>query len=81
MAIKVLHPQSVSDVSLGALISECKLLLKLRHPHVVMTLGFATDGKSQHGMLMEPHFLHLLEQNYNNHVTTLQSKHYPQQVW
>jgi len=53
VAIKVLHPQSVSDVSLGALISECKLLLKLRHPHVVMTLGFATDGKSQHGMVME----------------------------
>ena len=54
VAIKVLHPQSVGEVGVDALIRECKLLLKLRHPHVVMTIGFATDGeKQQHGMVME----------------------------
>ena len=53
VAIKVLHPQSL-EVGVDALIRECKLLLKLRHPHVVMTIGFAADcEKQQHGMVME----------------------------
>ena len=28
-------------------------MLKLRHPHVVMTIGFATDNETQHAMVME----------------------------
>ena len=44
VAIKVLHPQSVTEADLAALVNECRLMLKLRHPHVLMTIGFASDG-------------------------------------
>ena len=28
-------------------------MLQLRHPNVLMTIGFASDGESRHGMVLE----------------------------
>ena len=33
VAIKVLHPQSVTEADLAGLVNECRLMLRLRHPH------------------------------------------------
>jgi serine/threonine protein kinase len=53
VAVKVLKKQ-VSQDDLDKLHSECRLMLKLRHPHVLTTFGLASDGLgSQQGIVME----------------------------
>ena len=54
VAVKILHQKQVSDeATLARLAKECQLMLKLRHPNVLMTMGFASDCESKHGMVIE----------------------------
>ena len=53
VAVKILHGKQVNDTALQQLAQECQLMLQLRHPNVLMTIGFASDGESRHGIIIE----------------------------
>ena len=53
VAVKILHSKQVNDTALQQLAQECQLMLQLRHPNVLMTIGFASDGESRHGIIIE----------------------------
>ena len=52
-AIKILHKARVNEVSKAALVEECELMLQLRHPNILQTLGLASDGHARCGILLE----------------------------
>mgnify|MGYP006139231209 CR=1 FL=1 len=53
VAVKILHQKQSDQDMLARLAKECQLMLKLRHPNVLMTMGFASDCESKHGMVIE----------------------------
>jgi len=50
VAAKVIH---VGKATPDFLVQECKLMLTLRHPNVLTTLGLVSDGQGRHAILME----------------------------
>ena len=57
-ALKKLHNQTSQDLAapsalLESLKSEFDVMMQLRHPHVLQMIGFASDGLSNYGILME----------------------------
>ena len=50
VAAKLIHNGKAEP---GFLIQECKMMLTLRHPNILTTLGFVSDDMSKHAILME----------------------------
>ena len=49
-AIKIVHRGKADIATLRA---ECELMLSLRHPHVLLTIGLVSDGQERHAILTE----------------------------
>ena len=48
VAVKILHSKQVNDTALQQLAQECQLMLQLRHPNVLMTIGTKTATHARH---------------------------------
>ena len=53
VAVKLLRKRQLTSRERRLLIDECRLMLQLRHPHVLSMIGFTSDLVMNHGMVME----------------------------
>lgn len=53
VACKLLRKRQVSDREMQFLVDECQLMLKLRHPNVLLMIGITSDRLMNHGILTE----------------------------
>lgn len=53
VAVKLLRKRNISDLELDRLVRESQLMLKLRHPNVLLTLGITSDRMMNHGIITE----------------------------
>jgi protein kinase 1 len=53
VACKLLRKRQVSEREMQFLVDECQLMLKLRHPNVLLMIGITSDRVMNHGILTE----------------------------